>query len=139
MSSNGSSSTWLSLLEDKKDKIENILRQGYPITSDVISDRSFRTALETLCRKRGEYRPSRLEAKLFPSYRHIIELVKAVGYSAVELQQLAPTKPLERLVWRISFAVIEVNGTVSQCYVADQPLVRVQSWSSAESSCDPDG
>lgn len=131
MSSNGSGATWLSLHGEKKQNIENVLGQGYPVTAGVNSDRSFRTALETFCKKRGDHRPSRLEAKVFPSYRHIIELAKAVGNSAAELQQLAPTDTLEGLVWRISFAVIEVIDPISQCYVADQPLVRVQSWSSA--------
>lgn len=131
MSSNGSGATWLSLHDEKKQNIENVLGQGYLVTTDVNSARSFRTALETLCKKRGEYKPSRLEAKVFPSYRHITELAKAVRNSTAELQQLEPTDTLEGLVWRISFAVIEVNGTISQCYVADQSLVWVQSWSSA--------
>lgn len=107
MSSNGSDATWLSLLDGKKHDIDKILGQGYPATADVNSGRSFRTALETLCKKRGEHRPSRLEAKLFPSYGYITELAKAVGSRAADLQQLAPTDALEGLVWRISFAVIE--------------------------------
>ncbi|MCJ1271307.1 hypothetical protein MMC22_011207 [Lobaria immixta] len=107
MSSNGSDATWLSLLGGKKHDIDKILGQGYPATADVNSDRSFRTALETLCKKRGEHKPSRLEAKLFPSYGYITELAEAVDSSAADLKQLAPTDALEGLVWRISFAVIE--------------------------------
>ena len=129
MSSNGSGASWLSMHDKKKHSIEKVLTQGYSLTFDVDSDRTFRTMFEILCERRKVYRASRLEAKLFPSYRHIIELAKAVGNSTVELRQLAPTNTLELLVWRISSAVIEVKGTILHCYVADQPLVRVQRWS----------
>lgn len=131
MSSSGSNGTWLTLLDEKKNVIENVIRQGYPITANVNNDRSFRTAFETLCKKLHEYKPSRLEAKVFPSYMHVTELAKAVGNSAADLRHLAPEDNLEGLVWRISFAVIEVNSTISKCYLADRSLVRVQCWSSA--------
>lgn len=131
MSSSGSDATWHSLLEEKKQNIEKVLGQGYPVTAKVNSDRSFRDVLETFCKKQGEYRLSRLQARVFPSYKHIIDLAKAVGASAAASQQLADKDTLESLVWRISFAVIEVNGIISQCYVADRYLGRAQSRSSA--------
>ena len=131
MSSNGSDATWHSLLADKKQDIENVLGQGYPVTAKVNSDRSFRDVLETFCKKQGERKLSRLEARVFPSYKHIIDLAKAVGTSAAAPQQSAGKDTLESLVWRISFAVIEVNGIISQCYVADRYLGRAKSWSSA--------
>ena len=109
-----SSRSWLSLHEDKKHDIDNVLGQGYRATANVNSSHSFRIAFETFCKKRGAHKTSRLETPLFSSSKHITGLAKEVGKFTAELHQLAPTNTLESLVWRISFALIEVDGTISQ-------------------------
>lgn len=108
----GSGTTWLSVLEEKKHQIKEDFGKGYIVLGNVSGDRSFRSAFETLSRKKGEYRPSRLEAKLLPSYGPIVELARAVDQSIGDLQHLAPDETLESLVWGISYALIDVSRPV---------------------------
>lgn len=127
MSTGGSAATWLSLLGEKKHDIQECLEHGYNLPGDIRDGRSFRTAFETFCRPMVEYRVSRLETKLIPSYAPIIELAKAVDRSAPDLQHLTSNDTLEGLIWRLSFALIEVNGSALRPDMADHSTVRLQS------------
>lgn len=138
MSTSGSGTTWLSLRDEKKHNIKEHFGQGYSVPEDINSGRSFRAALENFSSKKGERRVQRLEAKLFPSYIPITQLAKAVDKSTADLQHLAPNETLEGLIWWLSFALIEVHGLIPRPYMADYSIVRVQSWGSADSSCNSD-
>lgn len=94
---------------DKEHDIKESFGQGCSVPGDINSGRSFRTAFETFCRKEGEHRVTRLEAKFLPSYKPITELARAVDQSAAELQHLPPNDTLESLIWWMSFAVIQVR------------------------------
>ena len=109
MSTSESVATWLSLLDDKKRDIKECFGQGYRVPGDISNGVSFRSAFEKFCRKKGEHKFSRLEAKLLPSLNPITELAEAVGQSTTELQNLAPNAKPEALIWWITFALIEVN------------------------------
>ena len=109
MSTNGSNVTWPSLLDEKRHEVTECFGQGYQIPVDICSGRSFRSAFEKLSKRKGEYKPSRLETKLLPSINLISDLFRAVSQSTADLQHLAPNKTLEGLVWWISFAIIEVS------------------------------
>lgn len=138
MSTSGSGTTWLSLRDEKKHNIKEHFGQGYRVPEGINSGRTFRVALETFSSKEGERRVERLEAKLGPSYIPITELAKAVDKSTADLQHLAANETLEGLIWWISFALIEVHGLIPSPYMADYSIVRVQSWSSADSSRNSD-
>lgn len=96
--SGGSNATWLSLLEEMKNTAETLIKQRCRVPKDTNSGLSFRSALEDLCKQRGEKKIPRLEAKLFPSYARITELATAVGHSAPDLQNLLPSDGLEGLI-----------------------------------------
>lgn len=129
MSNSGSGVTWGSLLSEKKDDIQKCLGQGYRLPENIRDGRSFRAAFEDLCRPKVEYRVSRsrLEARLIPSYTPITELAKAVDRSAPNLQDSPFNDTLEDVIWRLAFALIEVNGPASRLDMADHSIVRVQS------------
>ena len=109
MVSSGSSATWLSLFEEKKQTVNESLGSGYGLPGAVCSGRSFRAALEGIDKKKRIHKASRLDAKLLPTYKSITELSNAVRYSAADLQDLPPNDDLEALVWWTSFALIEVS------------------------------
>ena len=109
MSSLGSGDAWLSLLDEKRSEILECFGRGIISASDISSGRSFRRAFEAFCRKKGEHRSSRLEAKLLPSFTPITELARAVGLSAPELKHLAPAETPEGLIWWASFGLFEVR------------------------------
>ena len=110
MSPSESGASWINLLEEKKQEIEDSLGQGRAIRSEISTKSDFRSALERFCKKRREYRPSRLEASIFPSLTPIVSLAKAVTQSSQDLEQLAPEDSLEGLIWSLSFAVVEVSA-----------------------------
>ena len=138
MSSSESGATWLSLLDEKKHDIKECFGQDHSVLGDISNGRSFRSALEKFSKKRGEYRVSRLEAKLLPSFTPITDLARAVGQSTADLQHLAPNETLEGLVWWISFATIEVSDLTPKAFITDHSIDRVQSWSSSNSPRKPD-
>lgn len=138
MSTSGSGTTWLSLRDEKKHNIKEHFGQGYSVPEDISSGRSFREAFEKFSSNKGERRVERLEAKLGPFHTPITDLAKAVDKSTADLQHLAANETLEGLIWWISFALIEVHGLVPSPYMADYSIVRVQSWSSAGTSCSSD-
>lgn len=109
MVSSGSSTTWLSLLEDIKQEIYEGLGPGYGLPGAVRSGLSFRAALEDVDTKRGKHKGSRLSAKLLPTYKSITNLSHAVAHSTTDLQGLPPNDGLEPLVWWTSFALIEAS------------------------------
>lgn len=117
-SAGGSSASWLSLLEEKKQKVAEEFGRGYEKPGAISNGRLFRTALENFGKKRGEQKVSRLCAQLLPSYKPITELAKAVGDSAADLSGLAPNHGLEGLIWWISFALIDVENpsSMGSCY-----------------------
>ena len=112
MSNNGSGTTWLSLLDEKKHEAKSCFGHDY-VPENICSGRSFRSAFEKLCKKKGEHRYQRLEAKLLPSLTPISELARAVDQSVPDLPHLALSENLEGLVWWISYAIIEVGRPVS--------------------------
>ena len=112
MSTSDSGATWLSLLDDKEEDIKKGFGQGYRLPGDISNERSFRSAFEKFCSKRGEHKYSRLEAKLLPSLKPITGLAEAIGRSTTELQNLASNTKPEAVIWRITFALIEVNDLV---------------------------
>lgn len=119
MASSGSSPTWLSIFEEKKQAVKQSLGPGYGLTGAVHDGRSFRTALEHLDEKRRIFKTSRLNAKLLPTYKPITELSVAVRRSASDLQRLPPNDNLEALVWWTSFALIKVSRHSPLAYVVD--------------------
>ena len=134
MSTSGSGTTWLSLLDEKRHEVTECFGQDYRVPQDISSGRTFRDAFEKFARRKGDYRYSKLEAILFPSMTRISELSRLVDQSTAELQPLAPNKSLEGLVWWILYAIIEVSSPISSLYIADHSVERVQRWRSADSS-----
>ena len=109
MSTSGSGTTWLSLLDEKRHEVKECFGQDYEVPQIISSGRTFRSAFEKFARGKGDYRFSKLEAKLFPSIIAISELSRLIDQSDTELLHLAPNENLEGLVWWISFAIIEVS------------------------------
>ena len=120
MASSGSSSTWLSIFEEKKQAVNESLGSGYGLEGAVHDGRSFRAALEHIDKERRIYKASRLDAKLLPTYTPITELSTAVRRSASDLQGLRHNDNLEALVWWTSFALIEVSRHSTLAYSVDQ-------------------
>ena len=125
MVSSGSSATWLSLFEEKKQNVYASLGSGYP--GAVCRIHSFRAALEDIDKRRGTHKASRLEAKLLPTYRCVADLSRAVRHSAEDLHHLQPNDDLEALVWWISFTLIEASSRTPIFCVADLILARMES------------
>ena len=139
MSSNGSGATWLSLLDEKKQDVKKSFGQGYIALRNINSGRSFRSALETFCRSRHEYKlEHRLDATILPSFTAITELVRAVDQSTADLQRLSPSDTLEGLIWWISFNVIKVRNPARRLYLTDPSSARVSSGCSAHTARDSD-
>lgn len=109
MSTNGSSATWLSVLEEKKHDIAQAFGKDCKVPLTICDGRSFRSALEKLSSRKGEHKVSRLATKLIPSLTPVAHLARAAGQSISDLQQLAPNEAPEGLIWWISFALIEVS------------------------------
>ena len=126
MVSSGSSTTWLSLFEDKKQTINDSLGPGYGLPGAVCNGRSFRTALEDIDRKKRIHKAPRLEAKLLPTYKSITDLSRAVRLSVVDLQDLPPNDDLEALVWWTSFTLIDASSRTPIICVADLGLGRME-------------
>ena len=120
MSSNGSGTTWLSLLDEKKHEVKECFGLDYSLPGDISNGHSFRSAFEASSKKKGNYRVSRLEADLLPSLTPISELARAVDQSSPDLQRLPPNENLEGLVWWISLAIIEVSGPIASLYFTDR-------------------
>ena len=127
MSASGSNPTWLSLLEEKKQNVNECFGQGYATTGAINTGRSFRSALESFYNRKGAEKVSRVCARILPSYTPIVELAKAASESAPDLQGLAPNHTLESLIWWISFALIEVSSSASSPYIAEHGTAWVQS------------
>ena len=127
----GSGSTWLSLIEDKGLEVRRQFGQGYKAPVTINNGRSFRSALEKFCERRGEHKAPKLETKLIPSFTAIRDLAKAVGHSIEDLQTLAPNDSPEGLIWWTSFALLEVSRPFPRHYVTKLSTVRVPSWSPA--------
>lgn len=109
MPSSGSSATWLSVFEARKQAMNESFGPGYGLPRAVCSVHSFRDAIEALDKRRKEYKASRLEAKLLYTYNPITYLCSAIARSNSELQGLPSNDNLEALVWWTSFALIEVS------------------------------
>lgn len=134
MSTSGSGTAWRSLLDEKRHEVKEYFGQDYWVSQEISSGRNFRTAFEEFAKRQGDYKFSKLEAKLFPSITPISELSRLVDDSTAELKSLAPNKSLEGLVWWILYAIIEVSSPIPSLYIADHSADRVQSWRSADSS-----
>lgn len=127
MDSSGSSTTWLSVLEETKQEVDAALGPGYGHPGAVWDGRSFRTALEVVGKKRRRHKVSRLDAKLLHTYKSITDLAYAVAHSTTDLQGLLPNDGLEPLVWWTSFALIEASCHTLMFYVADKLKERIES------------
>lgn len=129
MGSSGSSSTWLTVFEEKKQTVHETFGSGQGSEAVVHDGRSFRAALEALDRRRKQYKQSRLDAKLLPTYKSVAELCIAVRDSAAELKQRPHDDDLGALVWWTSFALLEVRTRFVVACPADRFIARFESWS----------
>ena len=100
--SGGPSTTWLSLVNDKKSELAE---QGCGASARVCSEAAFRLAFEAICKKYKERLAIRLLARLGRTYGHIIAFASAVGTAA----QLEASQGLTGLLWWAKFAAIEVR------------------------------
>ena len=125
MSIGGLDNTWLSFLNDKKHEVKKHFGQDYPCKYEMISDGiSFRFALHDLITKMGEYSHTELEANI-TSFASICSIARTFDLHIAEIQHLAPKDTLESLIWRISFAIIEVRGLTLCLYATDLFTVRI--------------
>ena len=128
MSASESSTTWGSLLYEKRRDVKEFFGKDYSIVGDISNGRSFRRAFESFNKKNRGSRHSRLEileanslhsrlesleGQLLHSLTPISGLAQAVDKSATELRGLAPNERLEGLIWWISYAIIEVGALSS--------------------------
>ena len=127
MSSSGSSTTWLSVLEETKQAVNAAFGPGYGLPGTVCSERSFRAALEAADTTRKKHKVSRLDAKLLPTYEFITDLAQAVDESTTDLQGLPPNDGLEPLVWWTSFDLIKASCRAPVLNVADKLKERMES------------
>lgn len=71
MSASESDVRWLSLLEEKT---RDFIGYGYTHLANISDARSFRSKFESFCKKQGEHRAPRLEARFLPTYTPIVDL-----------------------------------------------------------------
>ncbi|KAL8752824.1 MAG: hypothetical protein Q9184_005613 [Pyrenodesmia sp. 2 TL-2023] len=107
MPSSGSSVTWLSVFEEKKQAVNKSFGPGYGLSGAVCGIHSFRDSIEALDKRRKKYKASRLDAKLLYTYKPISYLCSAITRSIPDLRDLPPNDNMEALVWWTSFALIE--------------------------------
>ena len=121
----GLDNTWLSFLNDKKHDIKKHFEQDYPGKYEMISDGiSFRFALGDLTIRMGEYNHNELEANI-TSFASICSIARTLDLHIAEIQHLAPNDTLQSLIWRISFAMVEVRGLTLCLYATDLFTVRI--------------
>ncbi|KAL8917142.1 MAG: hypothetical protein Q9208_008111 [Pyrenodesmia sp. 3 TL-2023] len=107
MPSSGSSTTWLSVFEERKQAVNESFGPGYGLPGAVCSIHAFRDAIEVLDKRSKKYNASRLEAKLLYTYNPITHLCSAITRSNPDLRGMPSNDNLEALVWWTSFALIK--------------------------------
>lgn len=100
--------SWRSLLEDREEALRSLWEEYSTVLDDQLDERSFVPSFKELCRKYnlGHKKQMQLLNTHIPLCRPILNLSNDVSESD---QDLAPTLPLESLVWKTLRATFEAS------------------------------
>ncbi|KAG8527905.1 uncharacterized protein KY384_006821 [Bacidia gigantensis] len=108
--SSGPSKSWLSLLEEKKEKIRALTTKDCSLNEDNYNWSGFREAFEDVFERQDVdvQKVQQLEAKLFHTYYHILDLADAVHKSAPDLQGRPSHDNFKGVIWTLSIIAFDI-------------------------------